>query len=92
MTTDEFLSTEIARTQLELNSPILNRSRWDALCEDRRMLVFLQGRAGAPDFQGVEAELHLIAEGRIRVPEIGGPRRKAEDCLRVWNEKLGAIA
>jgi hypothetical protein len=92
MTTEEFLTTEMARTQLELNSPILNRGRWDALCEDRRMLKFLQGRAGAPDFQGVEAELRLIAEGRIRVPEIGGPRRKAEDCLRVWNERLGAIA
>jgi len=92
MTTEEFLSAEMARTQAELNVAILNRSRWDALCEDRRMLLFLQLRAGAPDFQGVEAELRLIAEGRMRVPEIGGPRRKAQDCLRDWTIKLGAIA
>jgi hypothetical protein len=92
MTAEEFLSAEMARTQVELDGAILNRSRWDALCEDRRMLLFLQRRAAAPDFQGVEAELHLIAEGRTRVPEIGGPRRKAEDCLRTWTKKLGTIA
>jgi hypothetical protein len=92
MTTEEFLSAELARTQVQLDTAILNRSRWDALCEDRRMLLFLQRRAVAPDFQGVAAELRLIAEGRIRVPEIGGPRRKAEDCLRDWTNKLSAIA
>ena len=92
MTTEEFLSDELARTQAELSIAILNRSRWDALCEDRRMLQFLQRRASAADFEGVEAELRLIADGRIKVPEIGGPRRKAEDCLRDWTKRLGAIA
>lgn len=91
MTTEEFLSAELARTEVELNGAILNRGRWDVLREDRRMLLFLQHRAAGPDFQGIEAELHLIAEGRIKVPEIGGPRRKAEDCLRDWTTKLGAI-
>jgi hypothetical protein len=51
MTTDEFLSAELAQTQDELNGAILNRSRWDALCEDRRMLLFLQRRTAAPDFE-----------------------------------------
>src|SRR6266571_3558528 len=88
MTPEEFLSTEIAKTQAELSTAILNRSRWDALCEDRRMLLFLQRRAGAPDFQGVQTELELIAQGRTRVPEISGPRRKAEDCLRDWTGAL----
>lgn len=92
MTTDEFLSAELAQTQAALSGPILNRSRWDSLCEDRRMLLFLQRRTEAPDFEGVEAELRLIAEGRIRVPEIDGPRRKAESCLRGWMTKLGTIA
>jgi hypothetical protein len=91
MTTEEFLSAEIARAQEALNGVTLNRIRWDALCEDRRMLLFLQRRAAAPDFEGVEAELRLIAEGRTRVPEIERPRRKAEDCLRDWTNKLGSI-
>jgi hypothetical protein len=92
MTTDEFLSAELAHTQAELSGPILNRGRWDSLREDRRMLQFLQGRTAAPDFAGVEAELRLIAEGRIRVPEIDGPRGKAESCLRSWRTTLGTIA
>ena len=91
MTTDEFLSAEMARTQGQLNAAILNRARWDALCEDRRMLTFLQHRAQAPDFQGIEAELRRIAEGRIRPPDLGQPRRKAEDCLRDWTEQIAAI-
>jgi hypothetical protein len=92
MTTEEFLSTEMASTQAELGTAILNRTRWEALCEDRRMLLFLQGRAGAADFEGVAAELQLIADGRTRVPDIGGPRRKAEGYLRDWTKKLAAIA
>ncbi len=92
MTAEEFLSAELATTQAELNTAILNRNRWDSLREDRRMLQFLQRRAAAPDFQGVEAELRAIAEGRTRVPEIDGPRRKAEDCLRAWEKGLTAIA
>ena len=92
MTTQEFLSTEIARTQAELGTAILNRGRWNALCDDRRMLLFLQRRAGSADFEGVAAELRLIAEGRTRVPEIDGPRRKAEDCLRDWTKQLAVIA
>jgi len=91
MTTEEFLSGEMARTKEQLNAAILNRVRWDGLCEDRRMLTFLQHRADAPDFQGIEAELRRIAEGRIRPPEVGQPRRKAEDCLRDWTEQLAAI-
>jgi hypothetical protein len=88
MMTEEFLSAQMARTQAELSGAILNRSRWDALCEDRRMLTFLQRRAGAADFQGVQAELQSIAEGRTRVPDVSGPRRKAEDCLRAWTTAL----
>lgn len=91
MTTEEFLSGAIARTQGELDQAILNRSRWDALCEDRRMLLFLQRRAGAADFNSVREELTLIAEGQTRVPEISGPRQKAQDCLRGWASTLGQI-
>lgn len=92
MTTDEFLSAELAHTQAELSSPILNRNRWDSLREDRRMLLFLQNRTAAPDFVGVEAELRLIAEGRIRIPEMDAPRQKAESCLHNWMTTLGTIA
>jgi len=56
------------------------------------MLLFLQRRAGAADFEGVAAELRLIADGRTKVPDIDGPRRKAEDCLRGWTKKLDTIA
>ena len=92
MTTDDFLAAELARTQTQLKSPILDRKRWDALCDDRRMLRFLQQRASAVDFDGVETELRLIAAGQTRVPEVGGPRRKAEECLRDWATRLGGIA
>ena len=91
MTTEEFLSAEITRTQAELDRVILNRTRWDALCEDRRLLLFLQRRAAAADFRGVREELTLIAEGQTRVPEISGPRRKAQDCLRDWTSALGQV-
>jgi hypothetical protein len=91
MTTEEFLSTEITKTQAELDRAILNRGRWEALCEDRRMLLFLQRRAGEADFRSVREELTLIAEGRTKVPEISGPRRKAQDCLRGWTSSLGQI-
>lgn len=91
MTTEEFLSAEIFKTQAELDRAILNRSRWDALQDDRRMLLFLQQRAGAADFRGVREELTLIAEGQTRIPEISGPRRKAQDCLRNWTSALGHI-
>ncbi len=91
MTTNDFLAGELATTQTELKSPILDRKRWAALCDDRRMLRFLQQRAATADFNGIESELQGIAEGRTRVPDIGGPRRKAEDCLRDWATKLGAI-
>ena len=59
---------------------------------DRRMLLFLQRRAGSADFAGLAAELQLIADGRTRVPDIDGPRRKAEDSLRDWTKKIDAIA
>jgi hypothetical protein len=91
LTTEEFLSAEITKTQAALDRAILNRTRWDALCEDRRLLLFLQRRAGAADFHGVREELTLIAEGQTRVPEISGPRRKAQDCLQGWTSALGQI-
>jgi len=92
MTTNDFLAAELAKTQTQLKSPILDRTRWAALCDDRRLLQFLQQRATAADFNGVQDELQGIAEGRTRVPDIGGPRRKAEEWLRDWAGKLGAIA
>jgi hypothetical protein len=92
LTTAEFLSAELARTQTELHAPILNRARWDALCEDRRMLAFLMHRADAADFQSIEAELNEIAAGRVRPPQVEQPRRQAEACLRDWTQQLAAIA
>jgi hypothetical protein len=91
MTTEEFLSGEIIKTQVELDKAILNRRRWDSLCDDRRMLLFLQRRAGAADFEGVSEELTLIAGGQTTVPEISGSRRKALDCLRDWTSALAQI-
>src|SRR5439155_27267781 len=90
MTTEEFLSSEIAKTQAELGVAILNRGRWDALREDRRMLLFLQRRAGSADIESVAAELRLIADGPTRGPDIDGPRRKAAACLSDWKKKLTA--
>jgi len=91
MTTDEFLTEKLGATRAELGTAILNRGRWDKLREDCRMLVFLQERSAAADFQGVRQELQRIAEGQFRVPDIGGPRRKAEDCLRLWANDLEAV-
>src|SRR5437867_1356395 len=84
----DFLAEKLGAIRAEMGRAILNRGRWDNLRDDSRMLVFLQGRAGAPDFQGVREELNRIADGRLRVPELSGPRRKATDCLRGWATEL----
>lgn len=91
MTADEFLAAELRKTEDALGTPILNRGRWDALCENRRMLVFLQERARGVDFQGVRQELQSIAAGYRKVSQVTGPRRRAEDCLRQWGDALEAL-
>lgn len=91
MTTDAFLTTKLAASRAELGTSILNRSRWEKVRDDCRMLTFLQGRAAAVDFQGVQHELQRIAAGSLSVPDITGPRRKAEDCLRLWVDDLPAV-
>jgi hypothetical protein len=91
LTTDQFLAVKLAESRAELDTSMLNRNRWDKIREDCRILVFLQGRAAAVDFQGVRQELHRIADGSLRVPDISGPRRKAEDCLRLWANDLEAV-
>ena len=82
---------KLAASRAELGTSILNRSRWDKVREDCRMLVFLQGRAAAADFEGVRQELQRIAVGSLKVPDISGPRRKAEDCLRLWANDLATM-
>jgi hypothetical protein len=91
LTTDEFLTVKLAASRAELDTSILNRNRWDKVRDDCRMLVFLQGRAAAVDFQSVRQELQHIAEGSLKVPDITGPRRKAEDCLRLWANDLKTV-
>jgi hypothetical protein len=91
MTTDEFLAEKLGTTRAELNRAILNRGRWDQLREDCRMLTFLQERSAAADFQGVRHELQRIAQGQFTVPDVGGPRRKAADCLRLWEHDLDTV-
>jgi hypothetical protein len=84
----EFLATTLGVIQAEMDKAILNRSRWDKLREESRLLTFLTGRAVAPDFQGVREELTRIAEGRVRVPELGSPRTQAANSLRLWATAL----
>jgi hypothetical protein len=91
MTTDEFLAEKLGATRAELDTAILNRGRWEKLREDCRMLVFLQARSAAVDFQGVRQELQRVAEGQRKVPDVSGPRRKAEDCLRLWATDLETL-
>ena len=91
MTTDEFLAVRLAASRAELGTSILNRNRWDKIRDDCRMLELLQGRAAAVDFQGVRQELRRIADGNLSVPAISGPRRKAEDCLRLWTNDLDDV-
>jgi hypothetical protein len=81
----------MTKTQAALGTAILNRQRWDALCEDRRMLTFLLRRAGADDFEGVRVELERIAQGQVWVPDIRSPRKKAETCLRSWAQDLDGL-
>jgi len=86
-----FLAAKLASGQAELSGVVLNRTRWDSLRDDCRLLVFLQERVGAPDFDGIRVELARIAEGRIRVPALTSPRRKATDCLRLWDQELRGL-
>lgn len=89
--TTEFIAAQLATTQAELSIPILNRAKWNALCEDRRMLLHLQERAAQSGFPGVRVELQEIAEGRSSVPNIGSSRGKAAEYLRRWAEKLDVL-
>jgi hypothetical protein len=91
MTADEFITAELSKTQTEMSTPILNRGHWDVLREHRQMLVFLQQRTQAVDFQGLRLELRRIADGIAKVPQISGPRRRAEECLQHWGEALDGL-
>lgn len=84
----EFLATKLGVARAEMAMAILNRSRWEKLREESRLLSFLDGRANAPDFQGVRDELGRIADGRVRVPELSVPRTQAAHCLRLWETDL----
>jgi hypothetical protein len=91
MSTPEFLAAKAGEVEQKLQGAVLNRSRWSALYEDRKLLVFLDERSRAPDFSGLELELQRIATGHVRVPGIDGPRRKAADYLRVWAAQIHAL-
>ena len=91
MTTTEFLATKLGEVDAQLRGAILNRRRWTALCEDRQVLRFLDGRQQAPDFSSISQELARIAEGQLRVPGLSGPRRKAADCLHNWADLLAGL-
>ncbi len=84
----EFLAAKLGVAQAEMATAILNRSRWEKLREESRLLTFLNLRADAPDFQGVREELNRIADGRMRVPELSVPRTQAADRLRLWATAL----
>jgi len=84
VTTEEFLATKLGEVDDELRGAILNRGKWSALCDDRKLLVFLEQRHQSPDFFGVQGELERIAAGDARIPGIEGPRKKAADFLRNW--------
>jgi len=86
-----FIAEKLTATRGEMGGVILNRMRWEKLRDDCRMLAFLQERAAAGDFQGIREELNRIAEGRLRVAEVSGPRRKATDCLQLWATDLQAL-
>jgi len=89
--TDEFIAAKLSATRAEMGTAILNRGRWDKLREDCRILEFLKLRSEAPDFQGVREELNRVTEGRLRVPDISGPRGKAAECLKRWDVDLKAL-
>jgi len=91
VTTEEFLGAKLRLTQAEMNSAILNRTRWEKLRDDCRLLTFLQQRSGAADFGSVQSDLTRISEGGLRVPDVDGPRRKAADCLKLWAADLQAL-
>jgi hypothetical protein len=88
---EEFLAAKLRATEAEMATAILNRGRWDRLRDDRRLLMFLQWRTQAADFEGVRAELDRISDGRLRVPELNSPRRKAMDCLALWAPDLAVL-
>ena len=91
MTGEEFISEKLRETVAALDVGVLNKGKWDALREDRRMLVFLQQRAAAPDFEGVRSELQRVVDGHVRVPDISGPRARAADCLHNWRIELEGL-
>jgi len=91
MTTQEFLTAHLNQVEQELSGAILNRTRWLGLCDDRKLLVFLEARYRAPDFFGMEQELGRIAAGHATVPGIEGPRRKATDFLKAWAAQIQAL-
>jgi hypothetical protein len=88
---EEFLAAKLHATEAEMGTAILNRTRWDKLRDDRRLLVFLQWRIQAADFESVRSELGRISEGYLRVPELNSPRRKAMDCLSLWASDLAVL-
>jgi hypothetical protein len=89
--TAEFLATKLGDIDEELRGAILNRGRWSALCDDRKLLVFLEERHRAPDFFGIQGELERIAAGHARIPGIEGPRKKATEFLRDWASYLKTL-
>ena len=91
MTAEEFLGAKLRTAREEMGTAILNRGKWEKLRDDCRMLTFLQSRSGEGDFAGVRRELQRIAEGGSRVPDVEGPRRKAEDCLKHWSQDLETL-
>ena len=89
--TEEFLAARLHTTEAEMATAILNRTRWDRLRDERRLLVFLRTRTQAADFESVRAELNRINQGYVRVPELDSPRRKAADCLSLWASDLAEL-
>jgi hypothetical protein len=91
MNAEEFLAAKLQEVNKQLSGAILNRGVWSALCDDRRMLQFLELRSRAPDFSNLERELRCIADGQETVPGISGPRRKATGCLHDWADSIKVL-
>jgi hypothetical protein len=91
MTPLEFVNAELGTTEAELGTAILNRSRWDALRENRQMLLHLQACLTSTASGNLRAELQRIVEGSVRVPTISGSRTKAADFLRRWASTLDRL-
>jgi hypothetical protein len=87
----EFLARKLEAAKAELATVILNRSRWDKVRDETRLLTHLNARAATLDFQGIREELNRIAEGRMRVPELSAPRTQASNYLQLWEPALLAL-